>query len=1001
MKYNGNSGGSVSMGEKYKKLDNSDIQDNRYEEYLNLAGSMILALNMEGFVTYINNKGCEILGYKENDIIGKQWITNFIPPVSHEEIESIRQAVMKLKPGERDYEEGKIITSDGKYRWISWSNSGLFDEKGNLIGTLSSGEDITEKKENELKLIENENRLKDSEAMSHTGHWVRDLKSGEYVFSDEMYKIFGLDRRIKLISAELLHQLFHKDDATRIIEYTEKMLNEGKDYKFDGRLQLPDGNVKYVRASVRINKDAEENPVSASGVMTDVTNTALFEQELIRNELQLKKAEEIAKVGSFIQDLETDEYLCSDGFCRICGFSSLEGKVDFKKAIGVTHPDDVEYITGIIRESQKTGSDYEFENRIIRPDGEIRYVRSRGTYIKNKKGKPIKSMGTLLDITEYKENENSLLESQRRLKMAEEIAHIGHWERDYETGVSFWSDEVYRIIGREPQSFVASEKEYVKFIHPEDYEKFTEDSIKATSGEIPYDIKSRIIDANGNVKYIQIVGNRILEKGKLHKTFGTIEDTTPEKLYEEELLKKTKTLENAESIAHIGHWERDFKDDSMYWSDEIYRIIGFNPGDFEVYPNKDREFIHPDDWDELQEFYLKTRNEGTPFEIDVRAYKRTGEEVILKIKGGVTREESEGLIISGTIEDITELKKHYDEIEYMNYHDPLTGLFNRRYFDEKFTKIDSNENYPISVIIADVNGLKMINDTLGHNAGDEILKKTAGILDRAADEGDILARIGGDDFALLLPRTIKSQAELVINEVHNLFVEQEEDMGVSISMGLALKFDSFQRKEDVIKEAEDNMYTNKLYEKSSKRGDLLRLIMDALYERSSREELHSERVSKYCSDLGKRLKLPKHKINELSALGLLHDIGKIAVRDSVLNKPGTLDDEEWDEIKRHPETGYRILNKAPGMQEASKYILSHHERWDGNGYPEGLSTYDIPLQARIIAIADAFDAMRSKRPYRDPLPIDIAVSEMKKGAGSQFDPELAKVFVIEVLGKEW
>ncbi|MDX1359465.1 MAG: HD-GYP domain-containing protein, partial [Clostridia bacterium] len=237
--------------------------------------------------------------------------------------------------------------------------------------------------------------------------------------------------------------------------------------------------------------------------------------------------------------------------------------------------------------------------------------------------------------------------------------------------------------------------------------------------------------------------------------------------------------------------------------------------------------------------------------------------------------------------------------------------------------------------------------------------------------------------------------------VHKLFVELEEEMGVSISMGLAIKFDSFQRKEDIIKEAEDNMYTNKLYEKSSKRGDLLRLIMDALYERSSREELHSERVSKYCSDLGKRLKLPKHKINELSALGLLHDIGKIAVRDSVLNKPGPLDDEEWNEVKRHPETGYRLLSKAPGMQEASKYILSHHERWDGSGYPQGLSTYDIPLQARIIAIADAFDAMRSKRPYRDPLPMDIAVSEMKKGAGSQFDPDLAKVFIIEVLGKEW
>ena len=697
------------MVEENKKMTSGNT---RYEEYLNLAGSMILALDKNGVITYINNKGCEILGFGESEIIGKTWIEHFIPKQSHDEIEEIRKAVMSLKPGDRDYKEGQVIASDGRIKWISWSNSGLFDDEGRLIGTLSSGEDITEKKENEKKLLENENRLKDSEAMSHTGHWVRDLKTGKYIFSDEMYRIFGLDRRIKLIYADLLHEKFHPDDAQGIIEYTEGCLIKGKDYTFEGRLLLSGNKVKHIKASVKINKDEKGNPISAKGVMSDVTETVLFEQELIKNELQLKKAEEIAKVGSFIQDLRTNEYICSDGFLNICGFADSGAKVDFTKAIGVTHPDDKDYIQKIIAESLKTGSDYEFENRIIRPDGEIRYVRSKGTYIKNENGVPIKSMGTLLDITEYKKNENRLLESQRRLKMAEIIAHIGHWERDYETGVSFWSDEVYRILGSEPQGFVASEKEYVNYIHPDDYAKFTEDSQKAVSGEIPYDIESRIIDANGAVKFIRIIGNRILKDGDLSKTFGTIEDITSEKLYEEELLKKTRTLENAEAIAHIGHWERDFVNDSMYWSDEIYRIIGFEPGDFEVYPNKDREFIHPDDWDELQKYYLKTRNDGTPFEIDVRAYKRTGEEIVIKIKGGVTSGENEGLVISGTIEDITELKKYYDEIEYMNYHDPLTGLYNRRYFDEQFGKIDNNENYPISVIIADINGLKMINDDL-------------------------------------------------------------------------------------------------------------------------------------------------------------------------------------------------------------------------------------------------------------------------------------------------
>lgn len=114
-----------------------------------------------------------------------------------------------------------------------------------------------------------------------------------------------------------------------------------------------------------------------------------------------------------------------------------------------------------------------------------------------------------------------------------------------------------------------------------------------------------------------------------------------------------------------------------------------------------------------------------------------------------------------------------------------------------------------------------------------------------------------------------------------------------------------------------------------------------------------------------------------------------------------MDDDEWIEIKKHSETGYRILGKSPGMAQASEYILAHHERWDGKGYPNGLKSYEIPIQARIIAICDAFDAMRSKRPYREALPLEHAVAEIKKGAGTQFDPELAKVFVIDVLGEKW
>ena len=143
--------------------------------------------------------------------------------------------------------------------------------------------------------------------------------------------------------------------------------------------------------------------------------------------------------------------------------------------------------------------------------------------------------------------------------------------------------------------------------------------------------------------------------------------------------------------------------------------------------------------------------------------------------------------------------------------------------------------------------------------------------------------------------------------------------------------------------------------------------------------------------------MTKAALNELRTLGLLHDIGKIAIDNSILNKSDRLTKEEWNEIKRHPEIGYRILSSVNDMAELAGFILAHHERWDGKGYPKGIKGTDIPLQARITAVADAYDAMTSKRAYRDPLPESVAVDELEKNAGTQFDPEIVRVFINKVI----
>ena len=193
------------------------------------------------------------------------------------------------------------------------------------------------------------------------------------------------------------------------------------------------------------------------------------------------------------------------------------------------------------------------------------------------------------------------------------------------------------------------------------------------------------------------------------------------------------------------------------------------------------------------------------------------------------------------------------------------------------------------------------------------------------------------------------------------------------------------------------MYQNKLYEAYSRRSKTLEIILNTLHEKNPREEQHSQRVAELCETMARQMGMSDSDIKKIKAAGLLHDIGKIGIQEALLNKPGILTEDEYQEIRKHSEIGYRILNTSPNMSEIAEIVLCHHERWDGKGYPKGRSKTDIPLFARIISIADAYDAMTSDRSYRRAMPVSYARNELIRGAGKQFDPELVDFFVNHVI----
>ena len=359
------------------------------------------------------------------------------------------------------------------------------------------------------------------------------------------------------------------------------------------------------------------------------------------------------------------------------------------------------------------------------------------------------------------------------------------------------------------------------------------------------------------------------------------------------------------------------------------------------------------------------------------------------------------LIKQRTNELITANKKlaiENEKNEYLGYHDHLTGLYNRRYFEEVFKKLDTKTNLPISIIMCDINGLKLINDSFGHGSGDELLRKAAETIKKACRADDVVSRLGGDEFVIILPKTNAEETVQIANHIKEFASKVKVDkIELSISYGYATKITDEQSIIEIFATAENHMYRHKLYERSSMRSQTIDLIMKTLFEKSNRESLHSERVSSICQAIASKMNFDKGNVDKMRIAGLVHDIGKIGIDDKILNKAGRLSSDERTEIEKHPEIGWRILSTTNEFLELAQFVRDHHEKWDGSGYPNGLKGENIPLESRIITVADAYDAMTSERSYRKGLDKEEAIKEMKRCSGTQFDPEIVDVFVNQVL----
>ena len=412
-----------------------------------------------------------------------------------------------------------------------------------------------------------------------------------------------------------------------------------------------------------------------------------------------------------------------------------------------------------------------------------------------------------------------------------------------------------------------------------------------------------------------------------------------------------------------------------------------------------QEITHPEDVDaDVEQMEQVLRGETTAYSMEKRYLRGDGSIVWVKLSVSLIRSpDGAPLHFVSQVEDVSERRRQEAELERMANFDALTGLGNRRKLLadlERLLQEPSAE--PFGLAIFDLNGFKAYNDLFGHPAGDTMLSRLAQALTASLGEDGVGYRVGGDEFCVVAhadPDTVFARANAALSAKGDWFAIEAAYGQVRLPTEAADVSSALQI-------ADGRLYTRKGTSRRTAPQQARDALMQVLVEQDPLLSEHASRVAKLAESTARRLGLDEEEVWHVRLAAELHDVGKAAVPEMLLDKPGALDHAEWSFIKRHTLIGERIVSAAPALARVARLIRSSHERPDGNGYPDGLTGEDIPLGARIVAVADAFDAITSDRPYARARSADYAIEELRRCAGSQFDPQVVEAFVEAILAED-
>ncbi|MFZ5597110.1 MAG: sensor domain-containing diguanylate cyclase/phosphohydrolase [Bacillota bacterium] len=594
-----------------------------------------------------------------------------------------------------------------------------------------------------------------------------------------------------------------------------------------------------------------------------------------------------------------------------------------------------------------------------------------------------------------------LSESEKKYRITFEYTGTAMIVIEDDMVISMANKETERLTGYSTEEIVGTK--WDRYVHKADLEKMLgyHSERRSTKRDTPTRYEFRLITKSGEIK--NILYNVNLVPGT-RQSIGSLIDITEQKMVEQALRNSEEKYRLLIESIEDGYYEVDLDGNILYYNEALARIygvyekskyLGMNYRSFSDEKNASMLF---------KTFNRVFRSKRPEKSLHWELIRKDGQKRTLEVSVSLVKDYKGKLTgFRGIVRDVTERKQVEEKLKYLSMHDVMTGLYNRTYFEEEMDRINKGRFSPVTIICCDVDGLKIINDTLGHKKGDELLKSTAKILRVPFRASDVVARTGGDEFSIILPYTDEKAARRICERINLGVLQHNMDSGnlpISLSIGMATgNISETTGCDELYKEADNNMYRQKLRNRTNSKGALVKSLMKVLDERDFLVGGHAERLFKVAERMIESLNLTEKEKNDFRLMTLYHDIGKAGIPEAILFKKGTLDAKEWEEVKQHCEIGFRIAKSTPELSYIADWILYHHEWWNGKGYPQGLKGDEIPLLCRVFLIADAYDAMTTDRPYRKAISQQEALMEINRCAGIQFDPELVKIF-LQVFEKE-